>query len=356
MMRLGKLGLVSMCAVYAFGAWSPVWAAERATGDDDRPSYGMMKPRGLEPVRNLMPLYMLFLQMPPESARSQAPVGGWTFDIEYQVSNSIVDGFTPATEFYNIVIDAEVTRASVDVRHRVNDRLEVGIEVPVVVLGPGYLDSFVESFEDAVGANTPRSRKERSRDNYTYKFRRNGVFLIETADSSVGLGDVELKAKFTIVEEGDAMPHVAVRGALKLPTADSSKLLGGGQVDGGIGLAFDKQLHRRVHSSANINALLIGDPDPLESLDLDTVMFSWALGFEVFPTNNFSFLTQVSGSSTPFPGDSDTAVLENAPIDATFAFAYAFTPDVVWDFSVVENIQSQASPDVSFRTAVTIRK
>jgi hypothetical protein len=105
------------------------------------------------PIRNQMPLYLFYLQMEPDKA-SVAKQGKLDINAGYTVSNVTVSCFTPVSSLYDINIDAEVSRMTLDLRYGLSEKLEAGLDVPYLSLSGGYLDEFVEGFEDTVGATT----------------------------------------------------------------------------------------------------------------------------------------------------------------------------------------------------------
>ena len=101
------------------------------------------------PIRNQMPLYLFYLQMEPDKA-NVTEQDKLDINADYTVSNVTVSCFTPATSLYNINIDAEVSRITLDLRYGLFEKLEAGLEVPYLSLSAGYLDGFVEEFEKTV--------------------------------------------------------------------------------------------------------------------------------------------------------------------------------------------------------------
>ncbi|MFC1508591.1 DUF3187 family protein [Candidatus Omnitrophota bacterium] len=109
-----------------------------------------------------MPLYLIYLQLPPEEAKVTQR-DKFVINADYTVSNISVSAFTAMADpnidppTYDIQMDLEVSRVTLDFRYGLYDSLEVGLEVPFISFSKGYLDNFIEGFEDAIGARTPRS-------------------------------------------------------------------------------------------------------------------------------------------------------------------------------------------------------
>lgn len=301
-------------------------------------------------IRNQMPLYLFYLQMAPDKAevieQNKASINA-----DYTVSNVTVSGFTPATSLYDIQIDMEVSRITLDFRYGLYDNLEVGLEVPYISLSKGYLDNFVEGFEDAIGAKTPRSRERQGSYNFNYSLIYNSQSLINKKHSIGGLGDIALNAKYQLLKEGQGgfLPNLSLRGALKFPTAEKDDLLGSGEFDYGLGLLIDKVFFERLYIYGGCNVVRIQKPSFFSMLDIDQEIFSGVLAAEYFFTKKVSLVAQVTGNSTPYPS-SGTNAMDNSAYEFGFGFNYRCKEkeDVVLSFAVIENIESASSPDASF--------
>lgn len=304
------------------------------------------------PIRNQMPLYLFYLQMEPDSANITEK-GKFNINADYTVSNITVSCFTPATSLYNINIDAEVSRITLDLRYGFYDKSEIGLEIPYLSLSRGYLDGFVEEFEKTVGATTPRSRARQGSYSYNYSFIYNNENLISKKHSSEGLGDVVLKSKYRIVAEDkySSIPNVSLRAAIKFPTGSKKDLMGSGEFDYGLGVISDKSFFKRLRVYCGLNAVFIKKPSFFSVLGIKKEIFSGLIAVEYFFRDRFSLVAQVTGNSTPYPS-SGTNALDESAIDAGMGLNYNWKEkrNVSWHFAFTENFNSASSPDVSFNT------
>ncbi len=78
-----------------------------------------------------------------------------------------------------------------------------------------------------------------------------------TTDS--GLGDIILRGRYYLIEEGDVTPLVALTGRIKMPTADVDRGLGTGEFDEGVGVELTKSLTDRWLAYLDGGYNLIGD-------------------------------------------------------------------------------------------------
>ena len=309
---------------------------------------------GPVPIRNQMPLYLFYLQMAPERA-SVTERNKFLVNADYTVSNVTVSAFTPASSLYEIQIDAEVHRITVDLRYGIYDNLEIGLEIPYIGMCSGYLDDFVEGFEDGIGARTPRSRERQGSNEFDYMVKYDNRHLIKEKSSKKGLGDVSLNAKYQILKESwyNPWPNISLRSAVKFPTATESDLVGSGEMDYGVGLLIDKNFFERFFLYLGGNVVFIEKPGVLDILDIDDKIYSYMLALEYFFTERFSVVTQVTGNTTPYP-ESSTNPLDNDAHDYLLGVNYRLKErsDISWRFAVVENISAASSPDVSFYTGL----
>lgn len=125
-------------------------------------------------------------------------------------------------------LDGETWRTTLLARRGFAHGIELGIELPFVRHGGGSLDSFVEGWHEFFGLPqnnrdaVPASRLE-------YHYERNGVVELDLTEPVTGVGDLRLTAAYQLAAPfpGD----LALRASLKLPTGDSTKLLGSGGTD-----------------------------------------------------------------------------------------------------------------------------
>jgi len=307
-------------------------------------------------IRNQMPLYLFYLQMEPDKA---GVVEQNKFDIKanYTVSNITVSCFTPATSLYNINIDAEVSRLTIDLRYGFFEKLEAGLEIPYISLSRGYLDNLVEDFEDGIGARTPRSRERQGSYNYNYSFIYNNQDLINKKRASEGLGDIVLKAKYLLAQadEYSLMPNVSLRSAFKFPTGSKKDLIGSGEYDFGLGVIADKSFFKRICFYSGASVVFIKKPSFFSVLGMKKEIYSGMIGAEYFFTNRFSMIAQITGNSTPYPS-SETNALDNDALDFGLGVNYRFKEkeNVTWHFAFTENIKAASSADISFDTGFNV--
>lgn len=111
-----------------------------------------------------------------------------------------------------------------------------------------------------------------------------------------GVGDAKLGAKYKFLDDymGDAM-GLAVRGFVKLPTADEAKGLGTGKPSYGADLIISKTLARKLDLHGSIGMQWNGDPDEPEALDLGNAV-KWGVGLNVPACRTIQLQAEVTGA------------------------------------------------------------
>ncbi len=78
--------------------------------------------------------------------------------------------------------------------------------------------------------------------------------------TTCGAGDLILRGRYYLVDEHDWVPTIAVRGHVKIPTADADRGLGTGRFDEGAGLEISKKLIGDLMGFIDGGYTFIGDP------------------------------------------------------------------------------------------------
>lgn len=109
-----------------------------------------------------------------------------------------------------------------------------------------------------------------------------------------GVGDVRLGAKLKLLDDyqGDGV-GLAVRGFVKLPTADETKGLGTGKPSGGASLILSKTLNRGADVHASIGYQVNGDPDRPKLGDA----LHWGVGINLPALRKLQLQAELTGSA-----------------------------------------------------------
>ena len=116
-----------------------------------------------------------------------------------------------------------------------------------------------------------------------------------------GLGDVLLKASFTILQEQPFIPEIEPYVKIKFPTADRDKGLGTGEFDETFGVDLSKNLIGGLYGFVTLAYTFIGDPP---SSDLRN-SFGWSVGAAYAVIPPFSIFAFLDGATSVARGQDD---------------------------------------------------
>jgi len=248
----------------------------------------------------------------------------------------------------SLVQDGESTRLTVSGRYGIGHSLELGIDVPFLVIGGGFLDTFIESYHSTFGFPSG-GREMAPKNRLLYRYQKNGVTLLNMEQSGQGVGDVSLSAAWQIYRSADSRRNLALRGSLKLPTGDSGTLRGSGSTDlcawmiGNWGEQFSLG-QVTIFGAAGAMGLTKGRV--LTDQQRPLVGFGM-LGLGFAPADWIALKIQTN-AHTSFYSDSDFRELNAASAQLTMGGTLRFTPKTSLDIGVTEDIIVGTSPDVVF--------
>lgn len=261
----------------------------------------------------------------------------WRFDL---TNEYVADANARET----LTVDGE--RAALSGRVRFGrDGWEWGLEVPLVHVGGGFLDRFIEDWHEAF--QLPNAGRERApQDRYRYRYERDGQVLLNATETGWALGDVR-------IEGGMAMGGSAtLRAQIKLPTGDEERLSGGnlgGAVWADWALPFAPGSALSGFASAGISANDKGDLLPAQQRRY--LPFGGA-GLFYRPLERLSLGTQVSAQA-PLYQDSELDALDRPSVQLTFGGRWHAAG---WsaDLAVQEDLVTESSPDFSIHLGLQL--
>lgn len=253
----------------------------------------------------------------------------------------------------NIVLDGESNRVTFSARYGIGYQGELGIEIPFLVMGGGFLDNFIENYHSAFGfPNGGRELAPQRR--LLYRYQKNGVTVLNMEKSGEGLGDARINGGWQIYQSADRQRNLAFRGSLKLPTGDTDTLRGSGSTD--LALWMVGNLAHQFSSGqltlfCGAGAMGLTEGKVLPDQQQHLVGFG-ALGLGFSPARWIELKIQTN-AHTSFYSDSDLKQINGASAQLTVGGALHFTPKTSLDIGVTEDIIVGASPDVVFHLSLS---
>ena len=254
-----------------------------------------------------------------------------------------------------LTLDGETYRLALAARYGITPRWEAGIEIPYIIQSGGFLDSFIvdwhETFHLPQGG---RDSAPHSRVNYSY--RENGVQKLLVDQASSGIGDIALTTGFSLydVRTVGRQDRLAIKGALKLPTGDSSNLSGSGSTDFMLQLCGSSTSYGSWGTLGwygSVGGLVMTKSDVLREQH-NPIVGIGSVGFGWGPASWISFKIQLNGS-TPMYRNSSLGYLTESPLLLTFGGALMLPDEYQLDIGVGENVNPAVTPDVSFHLGLS---
>jgi len=303
---------------------------------------------GLFPVRNFNPVQLLFLGIPGDRA-AVLPKGALDIRTELAETNTILNEQTATS---SARLKLETLRSGLFFRYGLTDKLEVGIEIPAIYEYRGFLNGLISQTERlTTGLAPPRQQLENT--GFAYNVKQNGQTFFKGTQGAFGQGDITLSSKYQLFKESERMPALSARALVKVPTGDSTRFLGSGHADVGLGLAAEKTLLARWIAYANVNGVI--PTGRVGGLSVRPYMTGLA-AVEYLWTKNFSLVAQFDYYSTPFH-DTGFAFLDRGVTEVAAGFNYRLRNNVLWQVYGVENLDfiTGSAADFTLSTVMTYR-
>jgi hypothetical protein len=307
----------------------------------------------LTPFRtfNQQPTLQVF-GLPLDSSAVVTPAGRLNVALLQELASSYRTS-SSANEL--LTFDGEAYRTTLVLNYGVTDRFEAGLNIPYVVYGGGFLDSFLIGWHDTFGM-PQGGRDSAPKGAVNYSYRRNGTENLGMNSSGSGIGDISITGGIQLYNstEGPSKTSVAIRGALKLPTGETAALRGSGSTDLAVSLCGADNRSTAWGTFAlfgSAGALAMTDGRLLAGQQNNLAAFA-TVGTGWGPAPWISFKVQLN-ANTPFFAHSSLAELGNSSLMLVSGGALLLPDNYQLDIGVAEDIAVGTAPDVTFHLGLT---
>ncbi len=306
------------------------------------------------PLRNHNPFLQIF-GLPPFQSATLAPEGTTRYDVSLDIANHADAGESAREQF---VIDGETCFLTLSLRRGISERLELGVDVPIVAHSEGFLDHAIETWHDAFGMSNTKRRGPSNQLLFAYTGPGTAGYRLNSPGS--GIGDIQFTAAVPLRKAAASQGlSLAVRSSIKLPTGSADELRGSGAADFSVGIfASGRRLlwKRDLYISGFAGALLLGDGDVLSGLQRRTVPYG-GIAATWHATERLGLTTQLSAQGAYF--DSALEELGGDSLQLAAGGDYRLPAEgMSLRFAIVEDVSANATTDFalhfSFR-AVGVR-
>jgi hypothetical protein len=245
---------------------------------------------------------------------------------------------------WSVNLDMEIAELNFRYRRDILNLLELGIEVPFLSFNSGFMDDFLSKYHKTFGFSD-YGRSGRPSNSFLYEVRRNGVAVIRADGGKIGIGDVRITAKRTLLSDD---PVVSLMADLELPTGSASNGFGSGSIDAGVALLAEKKLSEKIKAYLNLGAIFPGDFRARETVALKNFIYG---GFclEADVSNHVSLIGQVFAQGSPFPKTGISSVDRTAVL-LSLGGRYVSGKDS-FELSFTEDPNTAGAPDFTITLA-----
>jgi hypothetical protein len=253
-----------------------------------------------------------------------------------------------ASDTWIINLDMEITEFTFRYKRILRELVELDVDIPVLVIGGGFMDGFLEEYHDTFGFSD-YGRSGRPHNELLYEVREDGDLIVE-GKSGVRLGDIRISVKKPLMSSDKY--HLSIKGDLEIPISNAEEGFSNGSLDAGIALLFDAAITDRIMTYWNIGAIFPGDVKGHKDLDLENFIYGGVV-LEAKISGSFSLLAQLMGQSDIYPQTDISAVDDDAYMLA--AGGRFSSKNRSFDLSLTEDINTAGAPDFIINMTYKVR-
>lgn len=305
---------------------------------------------GQEPIatQNRFPLSFLFLTPRPSSAH--LPCSGSIQSVAAFEHSSIY--MDESNDQWEVLADMEVSIVDLSMLYGISSYLAVRLDAPFVSMTHGFMDGFLANFHDALGLPN-YGREDRPENEFAYHIKKGDDIWIEGQAGGWHLADITLSAQVALFSLDWPMDwKSALLSSLKLPTGDSARGYGSGNMDLGLFLPSQWQYGRWLYYMMP-GVIYRGTADTLGAHVASQNSFSFFMGGTYKYNETWCWIGQINYMSTPIEKTGISKVDDGAYV-LTFGIRRNIRKN--WDVELAfsEDVFTRAAPDFNVRFAVVL--
>jgi len=296
-------------------------------------------------VKNLSPVAGL-LGLPSQRDAGIGPVGRVSVAAHTSIASHYI---SERSGDESLAFDGETLRVALELRYALATDWDLQLELPWLDHSGGSLDSLIDNWHELWGMSDG-GRSDVPRDALDYSYQGADSFTLR--DDSSGLGDATLALSYRFYQQ--EATSVALALGYKFATGDEQDFTGSGAADAFLTLRFSgdhlADLPLRWHGQ--LGYLRAGRSDLVSEVQQRDIWYAglsldWQLG------SAWSLIGQVDAHAAP--ADSAITALGDEAIMLTVGGRWKITPRWSMELSVIEDVQVETAPDVTFQASVRYR-
>lgn len=246
----------------------------------------------------------------------------------------------------SLLLDGETQRLSFGARYGLAPGVELTLDLPLYLTDGGVLDSAIESWHSFFSL-PDGGRPTQPRNQFRYRYIRDGQTLLDVKDGHDGPGDVELGIGVSVRDD------LTLRALVKMPSGSQSHLTGG---NAGTAIWLDYDPFKG--SSRWLGYLSAGGSYNAKSDVLREQNHNYAVlggagvGFRILPM--LAAIVQFNAHSALYRG-SQTDALKRPGGELAFGGRLTLGPHWQIDLGAQEDVITESSPDFSIHLGLAYR-
>ena len=326
------------------------------------------------PLRNQLPLHLVFLDQTPRSARllgrgERRLTVHATYENTQIGTDALIDLFLAAdngivtrpileaaaavnpegTAFF---IDGETMRTVFDFAFGLGGRFELDVEIPFLMHTGGFLDSIIDEYHEALSL-PGGGRRGFQRNRYASGFVSGGTSVfVEGGRDGIRQGDIVLSGRTALVKAVKGRPAITLSVSAKLPTGDSDRLDGSGSADYGAAIEVSGRARRSsLHGGYAYTKIGIWELAPeLNPRNTRSLFGTWV--FTATPRT--ALIVQLLRTRGPFEQTAGNG-LGRATTEIAFGMRHGTGEGFLFDWAFIENLDNDFNtPDIGAFLGLTV--
>ena len=131
--------------------------------------------------------------------------------------------FDHQNEHWDVLMDMEILVAEVSLVYSPAERIALRLDLPLVSMGGGFLDGFLENYHDALGVSN-YGREKRPKNEYGYQVTKDGLTWVHGEQGTLEIADMVVSTQYDVMKaHGGLNMTGSLMMSLKLPTGDPDR-------------------------------------------------------------------------------------------------------------------------------------
>jgi hypothetical protein len=291
---------------------------------------------------NRLPLHLLFLKPRPVPVHGPSQ-GELELAVAVEYSNTFFDR---RNDRWDVLMDMEMTVAEVSLVFSPASRTALRLDLPLVSLGGGFLDGFLENYHDTLGVSN-YGRERRPKNEFAYRVSKDGLPWVQGESGTLEIADMVASMQYELFKScGGANIAGSLLLSLKVPTGDPDRGLGSGAFD--FGITMPMRWSAEPWSFFLMpGAAFIGDPQTRGAhvSARNTIALFGGVAYDYSPRT--TWLVQLNYYTSPIE-ETGLDALDGGSLGLDIGFHHLLAKECILEFAFGEDL-TRALPDFNLR-------